>query len=230
MTNKTDRRTTRVRAQDRKNIAVGQAHIKSTFNNTIVSITDPQRQRHRLAARPARLGSRAPASPRRSRRRWPPRRLRQDRRWSTACKQGGRLREGPRQRAARPPSARSRPPAWRSRASRTSTPTPAQRLPSASSVVACKLRKDNQVMAVDRTPVLKRCRSSSAASTPSCWAIREDVQDVSPRSSARRQESEYGTSASREAEGQVHLRCAREAVPRVLPRRPFACPAFPPTT
>ena len=27
---------------DRKNISVGQAHIRSTFNNTIVSITDPQ--------------------------------------------------------------------------------------------------------------------------------------------------------------------------------------------
>ncbi len=32
---------TRVRRSERKNIAVGQAHIKSTFNNTIVSITDP---------------------------------------------------------------------------------------------------------------------------------------------------------------------------------------------
>ena len=30
------------RRKDKKNIAVGQAHIKSTFNNTIVSITDPQ--------------------------------------------------------------------------------------------------------------------------------------------------------------------------------------------
>ena len=29
------------RKKDKKNIAVGQAHIKSTFNNTIVSITDP---------------------------------------------------------------------------------------------------------------------------------------------------------------------------------------------
>ena len=37
-----NQRTTRVRRADRKNIAVGQAHIKSTFNNTIVSITDPQ--------------------------------------------------------------------------------------------------------------------------------------------------------------------------------------------
>ena len=32
----------RVRRSDRKNITVGAAHIKSTFNNTIVSITDPQ--------------------------------------------------------------------------------------------------------------------------------------------------------------------------------------------
>ena len=32
---------TRVRRSERKNIAVGQAHVKSTFNNTIVSITDP---------------------------------------------------------------------------------------------------------------------------------------------------------------------------------------------
>ena len=32
----------RIRRADRKNIAVGQAHIKSTFNNTIVSISDPQ--------------------------------------------------------------------------------------------------------------------------------------------------------------------------------------------
>ena len=32
----------RIKRSERKNIAVGQAHIKSTFNNTIVSITDPQ--------------------------------------------------------------------------------------------------------------------------------------------------------------------------------------------
>jgi small subunit ribosomal protein S11 len=29
------------RRKEKKNIAVGQAHIKSTFNNTVVSITDP---------------------------------------------------------------------------------------------------------------------------------------------------------------------------------------------
>ena len=42
MAQKKNARTTRVRRSERKNIAVGQAHIKSTFNNTIVSITDPQ--------------------------------------------------------------------------------------------------------------------------------------------------------------------------------------------
>ncbi|MDH4140328.1 MAG: 30S ribosomal protein S11 [Coriobacteriia bacterium] len=33
---------TRVRRSERKNITVGQAHIKSTFNNTIITITDTQ--------------------------------------------------------------------------------------------------------------------------------------------------------------------------------------------
>ena len=32
----------RIKRSDRKNISVGQAHIRSTFNNTIVSITDAQ--------------------------------------------------------------------------------------------------------------------------------------------------------------------------------------------
>ncbi len=37
-----NQQTTRIKRADRKNIPVGQAHVKSTFNNTIVSITDPQ--------------------------------------------------------------------------------------------------------------------------------------------------------------------------------------------
>jgi len=35
-------RATKVRRKEKKNIAHGHAHIKSTFNNTIISITDPQ--------------------------------------------------------------------------------------------------------------------------------------------------------------------------------------------
>ena len=31
----------KVRRKEKKNVALGHAHIKSTFNNTIVSITDP---------------------------------------------------------------------------------------------------------------------------------------------------------------------------------------------
>ena len=31
----------KVRRKEKKNVAFGQAHIKSTFNNTIVTITDP---------------------------------------------------------------------------------------------------------------------------------------------------------------------------------------------
>ena len=34
------KRPTRTRRRDRKNIENGVAHIKSTFNNTIVTITD----------------------------------------------------------------------------------------------------------------------------------------------------------------------------------------------
>src|SRR5207302_3900943 len=37
---KRKKKTTRTRRRERKNVAVGQAHIQSTFNNTIISITD----------------------------------------------------------------------------------------------------------------------------------------------------------------------------------------------
>jgi small subunit ribosomal protein S11 len=33
--------TRKPRRKEKKNVTVGQAHIKSTFNNTIISITDP---------------------------------------------------------------------------------------------------------------------------------------------------------------------------------------------
>jgi small subunit ribosomal protein S11 len=36
------KKSDRVRRRERKNITAGQAHIKSSFNNTIISITDPQ--------------------------------------------------------------------------------------------------------------------------------------------------------------------------------------------
>jgi small subunit ribosomal protein S11 len=39
---KQKKKTTRTRRRERKNVAVGQAHIQSTFNNTIVTISDVQ--------------------------------------------------------------------------------------------------------------------------------------------------------------------------------------------
>ena len=39
---KQKKKTTRTRRRERKNVAVGHAHIQSTFNNTIISITDMQ--------------------------------------------------------------------------------------------------------------------------------------------------------------------------------------------
>ncbi len=39
---KQKKKTTRTRRRERKNVAVGQAHIQSTFNNPTISITDLQ--------------------------------------------------------------------------------------------------------------------------------------------------------------------------------------------
>ena len=81
-------RAARLKRADRKNISVGQAHIRSTFNNTIVSITDPQgnviswKSAGQVGAPPVWSASRAPVSPRRSLPRWLPRLL-PSRPWST---------------------------------------------------------------------------------------------------------------------------------------------------
>ena len=54
----------KVRRKERKNVAHGHAHIRSTFNNTIVSITDPIGQRHLLGVlRPGRLQGIAQVDP-----------------------------------------------------------------------------------------------------------------------------------------------------------------------
>lgn len=42
MAAKNQGKSNRVKRSERKNVAIGEAHIKSTFNNTIVTITDPQ--------------------------------------------------------------------------------------------------------------------------------------------------------------------------------------------
>ena len=41
-------RNTRTKKKERKNIAAGTAHIQSTFNNTIVTITDTRSEERRV--------------------------------------------------------------------------------------------------------------------------------------------------------------------------------------
>ena len=72
------------RRRSRRTSRTGVAHIQSTFNNTIITITDARGQRAVRGRARASRASRARASRRRSPRRWRPRTARR-RRWSTAC-------------------------------------------------------------------------------------------------------------------------------------------------
>ena len=78
----------------KKNVATGIVHIASTFNNTMITITDVTGNVHRVVVAPARAASRARASRRRSPRRSPPA-TPPRRRWSTACKTVSVLVKGP---------------------------------------------------------------------------------------------------------------------------------------
>ena len=73
----------RTRRRERKNIEKGQVHISSSFNNTMVTITDTQRQRHCPGHPPVAWASAEarslPPLPLR-----PPLRLPQRQPWSTA--------------------------------------------------------------------------------------------------------------------------------------------------
>ena len=83
----------KVRRKEKKNVAHGHAHIKSTFNNTIVSITDPTGQRDLLGLRrPGGLQGLAQVD---AVRRADGRRGRRPSRAGARHAQGRRLREGP---------------------------------------------------------------------------------------------------------------------------------------
>ena len=80
------------RRRDRKSVPVGQAHIKSTFNNTIISITDPSGAVVSWASG-GDVGFKAPVSPRRTPLVWPlnP----QPQGYGARSEEGRRVREGP---------------------------------------------------------------------------------------------------------------------------------------
>lgn len=83
----------KVRRKEKKNVAHGHAHIKSTFNNTIVSITDPSGNVISWASA-ATSASRARASP--PLRRADGRRVGRPPRAGARHAQGGRVRQGSR--------------------------------------------------------------------------------------------------------------------------------------
>ena len=72
----------RPRKRERKNVGYGVAHIKSSFNNTIISFTDQDGNVLSWASA-GNVGFKGLASPPPSPRRWPPR-PRPAGRWSTA--------------------------------------------------------------------------------------------------------------------------------------------------
>lgn len=72
----------KVRRKEKKNVAQGEAHIKSTFNNTIVTITDPTGAVISWASAGT-VGFKGSRKSTRTPLRWPPRPLVAGR-WSTA--------------------------------------------------------------------------------------------------------------------------------------------------
>jgi len=63
---KTVKKTVRKKKRERKNIEKGQAHIQSTFNNTLVTLTDMSGNALSWSS----AGSLVPENPHRSRHRW----------------------------------------------------------------------------------------------------------------------------------------------------------------
>ena len=84
---KTVKKTVRKKRRERKNIEKGQAHIQSTFNNTLVTLTDMQGNalswssagslgfKGSRKSTPFPLDSKDPENPLRLLLRWPPKKL-----------------------------------------------------------------------------------------------------------------------------------------------------------
>ena len=215
----------RPRKRERKNIAYGVAHIKSSFNNTIVSIADQEgnvlawasagnvgfkgsRKSTPFAAQLAAEQARPPGD-------------------GARRAQGRRPRPRARARAARPRSARSPPPASRSPASRTS---PRSRTTAAARRSGAGSEGDEEQMARYTGPVCRLCRRERIKlflKGERCYSLKCPVSRRSPTATpglpagrARPRPDAPGLRvpgpAAREAEGPPHLRRAREAVPQPL--------------
>jgi hypothetical protein len=209
-------REEKVRRKEKKNVAHGHAHIKSTFNNTIVSITDPHGQRDRLGlgrhvgfkgsrkSTPfaAQMAAEAPRA----------------RPWSTACARST-CSSRARVRAARPRSARCRPPASRSARSRRHPGAP-QRLPSAQAPPGLSRRERlSNHGSLHRTRLQARRREKTkldlkgakcdSARSRSVRTRRASTAAVAPRTAST-------CCRCARSRRRAHLRRAGEAVPPLL--------------
>ena len=209
------KKVVRTRRRERKNVVNGQAHIQSTFNNTIISITRPRRERHLVG-----LGRRAglQGQPQVDAVRRPGDR-RDDRqegaRARHALDRGLRARSGRRSRGRDPLAAGDRSGGQRNHRRHAD---PAQRLPSSEAAAGL----DGQLQR-SRLPLLP---PRGRQALPQGRALlHAEVRHRAPRVRARHarpgaQAQDVGLrhAAAREAEGAPHLRPAREAVPQLLRR------------
>ena len=202
----------RARRRVKKNIAIGQAHIKTSFNNTIVSLTD--KDGNVIAWESAGSAGLQGLAQVDAVRRPGDRRLLRPQGHGARPPEGRGLRQGPRLRAARPRSARSRPPASRSSASRTSPRRP---------TTACARRSGGGSSGPPARPQVQALPPRGHEALPQGRALPDgEVRRRAPQLPAGRARARphqavgVPAPAAREAEGAPLLRPAREAVPQLL--------------
>ena len=204
----------------------GVVHIQSTFNNTIITITDPHGQRARRGRAPARSGFKG------SRKATP---FAAQVAAEDAAQQGdgarhaqrAGVREGP-GRGPRVGAARAAGGGLQGHADQGRDADPAQRLPPAEA--AARLRTRSYAWLVTPDAVCRLCRreglklflKGDRCYTDKCAIERRTTRPAST-ARARAKFSEYGVQLREKQKVQAHVRRAREAVPPLLRRgRPRA--------
>ena len=203
----------RPRKRERKNVTYGVAHIKSSFNNTIVTHHRPGGQRARRGPRPATSASRAPASPRRSPPRWRPSGA-PGGPWSTACARSTCVVKGPG--SGRETAIRSHPERrHRGHRHQGRHPGAPQRLPPAQAAEGLNVSLHRSRARVSRRLGDQHLGHQGRDHRPRAPAL--PAGRARPRPPPR-QPVRVPAPAPREAEGPLHLRPDREAVPPHLRR------------
>jgi len=203
----------KVRRKEKKNVAHGHAHIKSTFNNTIVSITDPQGAviAWASAGHVGFKGSPQVDSVRRA----DGRRERGPQGAGARHAQGGRLREGPRFRPGdRDPFAAGRRP---SRSAPFPT-SPRSRTTAAVRPSGAGSRGGEPDMARYTGPMTRKSRRLKVDLVGGDQAFERRPYPPGQHGRIRIKETEYLLQSQEKQKGPLRLRRAGEAVPPLLRR------------